>query len=105
MNNELVESLAEAIVALPEEDYTLFQSALVAKMVCKTPGVAGGHACIRKTRIAVWTLISLAQQGADDGELALHFPGLTQFDFVAARSYYAANRVEIDGAIASHEQE
>ncbi|TAF52014.1 MAG: DUF433 domain-containing protein [Oscillatoriales cyanobacterium] len=105
MNVRLVESLVEAIASLPEDEYTLFQVALVTKMVRKTPGVAGGHACIRNTRIAVWTLISFALQGANDTELALHFPGLTQFDFVAARSYYEANRAEIDAAIASHDCE
>lgn len=104
MNAKLVESLAEAIAALPTEDYALFQETLIAKMVRKTPGLAGGYACIRDTRIAVWTLISLANQGADDEELRVDFPGLTRFDFLAARAYYQINRDEIDTLIASHNQ-
>jgi uncharacterized protein (DUF433 family) len=105
MNAKLVESLANAIAALPTEDYALFQDALMAKMVRKTPGVCGGHACIRDTRIAVWTLISLGNQGADDEELLLDFQGLTRFDLFAARAYYQSNREEIDALIASHNQE
>ena len=105
MNTKLVESLAEAIAALPTEDYALFQDALMAKMVRKTPGVCGGYACIRDTRIAVWTVISFAKQGADDEELLLDFQGLTSFDLFAARKYYQSNREEIDNLIASHNRE
>jgi uncharacterized protein (DUF433 family) len=105
MNAKLVESLADAIAALPTDDYALFQDALMAKMVRKTPGVCGGHACIRDTRIAVWTLISLENQGADDEELLLDFQGLTRFDLLAVRGYYQSNREEIDALIASHNQE
>lgn len=105
MNAKLVESLAEAIAALPTEDYALFQESLIAKMVRKTPGVCGGYACIRNTRIAVWTLISLANQGADDAELLRNFSGLTPFDLIAARSYYAAYPTEIDRIIASHQED
>jgi len=105
MNLQLVESLANAVIALETEDYTLFQDALIAKMVRKTPGVAGGVACIRNTRIAVWTLISLMKQGADDQELLRNFPGLNLFDLVAVRSYYASLKEEIDAEIESNHRE
>lgn len=105
MNTLLAESLANAVVALPKEDYALFQNALIANLIRKTPGVAGGVACVRNTRIAVWTLISLANQGADDAELALDFPGLTSFDFWTAKIYYQMNRVEIDALIAENDRE
>ena len=105
MNTQQVESLAEAIASLQTEDYALFQSALVGKMVKKTPGVAGGYACIRNTRIAVWTLISLAHQGMDDETLVNDFEGLTHFDLLAAKMYYRANQAEIDTVIASHHSE
>ncbi|MCU0542788.1 MAG: DUF433 domain-containing protein [Oscillatoriaceae cyanobacterium Prado104] len=32
----------------------------------KTPGVMGGEACIRQTRIPVWLLVSYRRQGASD---------------------------------------
>ena len=63
MNARQVESLAETISVLSSEDYSLLQSMLVAKTIRKTPGVCGGHARVRNTRIAVWTLVSLVNQG------------------------------------------
>ena len=105
MNTKLVESLAEAIISLPTEDYALFQNALIDKMVQKTPGVSGGYACIRDTRIAIWTIISLYNQGADDIELLTNFPGLTLFDLFVIRHYHQYHQQEIDSLIASHHQE
>lgn len=105
MNTQQVEFLAEAIASLQTEDYPLFQSALISKMVKKTPGVAGGHACVRNTRIAVWTLISLSHQGMDDESLVNDFEGLTHFDLLAAKMYYRANQSEIDTIITSHHNE
>ncbi|MDB9529589.1 DUF433 domain-containing protein [Oscillatoria sp. CS-180] len=105
MNTKLVESLVEAVQSLPPEDYALFQTTLSDRMVSKTPGVAGSLACIRNTRIAVWTLISLQKQGADDAELLHNFPGLTPLDLIAARAYYAAHSDEIDQEIADDTDE
>jgi len=105
MNTQLANSLAEAVSALSLEDFQAFQAALLDHMVKKTPGVAGGHACIRNTRIAVWTLISLAQQGMNDDVLVKNFPGLTPFDLLATQVYYQAHQAEIDALIASHHSE
>lgn len=102
MNTKLVKSLAEAVNALSADDYLLFQSTLIDKSIQKTTGVCGGHARVRNTRIAIWTLISLANQGMDDDALIKDFPGLTYFDLMAARLYYQANRQEIDSLITSH---
>ncbi|QHU99419.1 hypothetical protein BWK47_04260 [Synechocystis sp. CACIAM 05] len=105
MNRRLVESLAEAIIALPVEDYSLFQNTLMAKMIKKTPGICGGHACIRDTRIAVWTIISLINQGGTDLELLADFPGLTAFDLLTIKEYYQSHRQEIDNLIDYQDQE
>jgi uncharacterized protein (DUF433 family) len=105
MNSKLVESLTEAIIALPKDDYDLFQNILVAKMIQKTPGVCGGYACIRDTRIPVWTIISLLQQGATDQELLIDFEGLTDLDLLIGRKYYQIHQEEIDTVILSHAQE
>lgn len=105
MNTKLVESLVEAVQSLPPEDYALFQTTLSDRMVSKTPGVAGGLACIRNTRIAVWTLISFQKQGADDAELLHNFPGLTPLDLIAARAYYASHAEEVDREIDDTEDE
>lgn len=66
----------------------------------KTPGVCGGQARIRQTRIPVWTLVSFRQQGASDEELLRNYPGLSQQDLEAAWSYYAENAAEIERIIA-----
>ncbi|MEO0489118.1 MAG: DUF433 domain-containing protein [Cyanobacteria bacterium J06635_15] len=105
MNTKLVESLIQAVESLPPEDYALFQQQLTTRSVQKTAGVCGGHARIRNTRISVWTLISLQEQGADDAELLHNFPGLTPFDLTVARAYYASHANEIDQAIAAENDE
>lgn len=105
MNTQWANSLAESVTALSLEDFQAFQAALLAQMVKKTPGVAGGHACVRNTRIAVWTLISLAQQGIDDAGLVKNFPGLTPFDLLAVRVYYQTHQAEVDDLITSHHSE
>ncbi|MBW4563993.1 MAG: DUF433 domain-containing protein [Mojavia pulchra JT2-VF2] len=66
----------------------------------KTPGVCGGNARIRDTRIAVWTLVSFRQQGASDEELLRNYPTLTAEDLEAAWSYYKEHPQEIDQVIA-----
>ncbi|MEO0987902.1 MAG: DUF433 domain-containing protein [Cyanobacteria bacterium J06639_14] len=105
MNTQLANSLAEAVSALSLEDFQAFQNALVGHMVKKAPGVAGGNACMRNTRIAVWTLTSLAQQGMDEAAMVRNFPGLTPFDLLAARVYYQSHQAEIDALITSHHSE
>lgn len=69
-------------------------------LIQKTPGVCGGNARIRDTRIPVWTLVSFRQQGAANEELLRHYPGLNQLDLEAAWSYYAQYPEEIDQVIA-----
>ncbi len=105
MNVKLVESLVQAVESLPPEDYALFQEQLTTRSVQKTPGVCGGHARIRSTRIPIWTLISFQQQGANDEELLHNFPSLTPFDLNVARAYYASHTEEIDSAIADLQED
>ena len=97
--------VADFIEVLKKRYVKSLPESLIAKMVHKTPGVAGGCACIWNTRIAVWTLISLMNQGADDQELLRDFPGLNLLDLEAARSYYANSKEEIDAEIESNHRE
>ncbi|HAX76439.1 MAG TPA: DUF433 domain-containing protein [Cyanobacteria bacterium UBA11372] len=76
---------------------------MTAMNVQSTPGVCGGNARIRNTRIAVWTLVSFRQQGADEAELLKNFPGLSREDLENAWSYYNRHSQEIDLAIASNQ--
>jgi uncharacterized protein (DUF433 family) len=105
MNTKLVESLAQVIESLPPDEYLLLQEKLKSRAIQKTIGVCGGHARIRNTRIAVWTIISLQQQGADILEITRNFPVLTTDDLSNIQTYYAEHRAEIDQAIASHQHE
>lgn len=105
MNSKLVESLVQVIESLPQDDYILFQQQLALGSIQKTQGVCGGHARIRNTRIPVWTIVSLQQQGADDQELLENYPNLTAFDLVAVRIYYSNHPQEIDTLLASYADE
>ena len=67
--------------------------------VRRTPGVLGGDARIRDTRIPVWTLVELKRQGRSEEQSLGDFPGLTQADLDAAWQYYRAHTDEIEEAI------
>src|SRR5437763_15322515 len=71
-----------------------------ASWIQKTPGVIGGDACIRNTRIAVWMLVEAKRLGFSDAELQKrHVIPLTQGDLDTAWKYAAAHREEIEQAI------
>ena len=70
----------------------------------KTPGVCGGDACIRSTRITVWGLVERRSLGASDAELLDDIHGLTQEDLKVAWEYYDQHREEIEQAIRENEE-
>ena len=65
----------------------------------KTPGVCGGDARIRKTRITVAGLVERRAHGLSDAEILDRLPGLTEADLSAAWGYYERHRDEIDEAV------
>jgi uncharacterized protein (DUF433 family) len=72
----------------------------IASWIQKTPGVIGGDACIRNSRIAVWMLVEAKRLGFSDEELRQRYdPPLTQADLDTAWAYVAANGEEIEQAI------
>ncbi len=71
--------------------------------VQKTPGVCGGRACIRNTRITVWGLVNSHRLGLADEQILKSIPGLTPDDLVAAWDYYDGHRAEIDEDIRDNE--
>ncbi|MBX2865268.1 MAG: DUF433 domain-containing protein [Leptolyngbyaceae cyanobacterium MAG.088] len=99
MNTQLIDSLIQVIESLTPEENKLLLNKLHARTIQKTPGVCGGHARIRNTRIPVWTLVSFQQQGADKDELLRNYPSLIATDLDAAWAYYAKNQQEIDQVI------
>ncbi len=77
----------------------------VADPIRHTPGVCGRAACVRQTRIPVWTLIGLQKVGRDERDLLSDFPSLVAADLDAAWAYYRQHPAEIDAAIAAIESE
>jgi len=79
-----------ASIELLRRDHTWIQ---------KTPGVCGGDACIRDTRITVWGLVEYRQLGLSDDEIKRRVQGATSADLEAAWEYYRLNQEEIAEAI------
>src|SRR5438132_4035369 len=71
--------------------------------VQKTPGVCGGRACIRKTRITVWGLVNSRRLGTADDQILRNIVGLTPEDLQAAWDYYREHPAEIDEDIRENE--
>jgi uncharacterized protein (DUF433 family) len=67
--------------------------------VQKTPGVCGGDACIRNTRITVNRLVEWRKLGLSDARILEIIQGLTPEDLAAAWEYYRLNPAEIDEEI------
>lgn len=61
-----------------------------------TPGVCGGRARIRDTRIPVWTIVEIKKAGASDLDILRDFPGLTAEDLTNAMRYYHGHQAEIE---------
>lgn len=70
----------------------------------KTPGVCGGDACIRNTRIPVWLLVEWRRLGLDDQEILTQYPGLAAEDLAGAWEYVRGHREEIEEAIRENDE-
>lgn len=63
------------------------------------PGVAGGAACIVRTRIPVWLLEQSRRLGASETAILHAYPSLRASDLMNAWAYVITHKVEIDEAI------
>ena len=71
----------------------------------KSPTVCGGDACIRDTRIPVWSIIRAHQLGAPPEELTSYFvTPLSTSDVQQALAYYDEHREEIENDIRLNEE-
>lgn len=70
----------------------------------KTPGLMGGDACIRHTRIPVWLLVSYRLDGASDAKILQGHPDLNATDLVNTFAYADAHAEEIEIAIREQEE-
>ena len=69
----------------------------------KTSGVAGGTACIVRTRIAVWVLENYRRLGWSEAKILASYPTLRAADLVHAWAYVDAHREEVEEAIRQNE--
>lgn len=68
-----------------------------------TPGVAGGDACIVRTRIPVWLLVQARHLGVSEADLLRSYPTLTAQDLTNVWVYYRTHRAEIHAQIIENE--
>lgn len=68
-----------------------------------TPGVAGGEACIVRTRIPVWVLEQARRLGTSEAEILRAYPSLRAEDLVNAWAYARSHRAEIESQIQENE--
>lgn len=64
----------------------------------------GGDACIAKTRIPVWLLVSYWQEGMSDSQILAGYPDISAADLIAAWTYAKAHATEIEAALRSQEE-
>jgi uncharacterized protein (DUF433 family) len=66
----------------------------------KTPDICGGDACIRNTRVPVWSLVVAQRLGISDAALLHYFVApLSTADVQAALTYYQQHPDEIEQEI------
>ncbi|MBV9125890.1 MAG: DUF433 domain-containing protein [Planctomycetes bacterium] len=66
----------------------------------KTPDVCGGDACIRNTRIPVWSVVAARRLGVSDSDLLRYFvTPLSAADVQAAFTYFKQHPEEIEQEI------
>ncbi|MBE0698897.1 MAG: DUF433 domain-containing protein [Anaerolineaceae bacterium] len=65
----------------------------------KVAGVAGGEACIVRTRIPVWTLENYRRLGWTEAMILENYPNLRAADLVNAWGYSSDHLDEIEKAI------
>jgi uncharacterized protein (DUF433 family) len=65
--------------------------------------VAGGEACIVRTRIPVWLLVHARRLGTNEAELLRCYPTLRAEDLVNAWAYARVHSDDIENTIAENE--
>jgi uncharacterized protein (DUF433 family) len=71
----------------------------------RTPGVMGGAACIRETRVPVWLLEQARRLGTSEADILRNYPSLTAEDLANAWTYVRAHTDEIDEQISANERD
>ena len=102
--------LESELLALPMPDKLHLLQVLVADLthtwpgIEKSPDIAGGAACIIRTRIPVWSLAGYRRFGWSEERILSNFPTLRPADLRNAWAYVAAHPGEIEQAIRENEE-
>lgn len=100
-----LEKLEEQLAGLSRSEKAALVQRLIQDLVYawpgieKIPGVAGGDACVVRTRIPVWALENYRRLGWNEARLLDNFPTLHASDLVNAWAYVDAHTDEIDESI------
>lgn len=86
-----------------DPSFTPYGRKITGARIRKTKGVCGGDACIRETRIPVWTLIAMTRLGRSEAKILRDYPTLTYDDLCAAWDYYRRHAKEIHEVIVAEE--
>jgi uncharacterized protein (DUF433 family) len=73
--------------------------------IVATPGVCGGEPRVIRTRIPIWVLERMRQQGVSEVDILRSYPTLRAVDLVQAWSYAARYPREIERAIRENEED
>lgn len=68
------------------------------------PEVAGGEACIVRTRVPVWVLWELRRQGVSEAEILRSYPLLRAEDLANAWRYATSHRDEVSRQAKENEE-
>jgi uncharacterized protein (DUF433 family) len=102
--------LESQLLALPEAEKAQIFKVLSVDLthawpgIEKTPGVAGGEACIVRTRIPVWVLEGYRRLGWSEARILENYPTLRAADLVNAWTWTDAHAEEIERAIRLNEE-
>jgi uncharacterized protein (DUF433 family) len=106
----MTQELEQSLRSLSPDDQVMAVQILVESIesksrgVTKVPGVMGGEACLRGTRIPVWLLVSYRNQGMTDEDILKGYPDLSAADLFCVWAYAKAYGAEIAAAIRDQEE-
>lgn len=72
--------------------------------ITKTPGVCGGVACIKGTRIPVWVIESYRRSGAELSDFAEIYPHISAEQIAAGIDYAARHAEEIEAELTANQE-
>ena len=76
----------------------------IGTLLVKDPDICGGLLRIDGTRMTVNQIVMWYKQGYSPEEIADQYPHLTLSQVYTALAYYHANKEEIEGSLATEEQ-